>query len=464
MEPITVHGTKYYPGKNAIGEKRLFIEGDHSGFDGEQVNGRFQCKLNAINANALRGRIPWLKPEPLGLKTSFGFGDRLGFATPGHIAAVTGTGIAPIFAQQSVRENERTGRTPRIVLDDAMWAVFEANWQDPWGADADHVKEIADLAPFLSAGYTFYTIDPNLHVDNDAHTDSLETLKQKVNALPWEPLETSLEKLRASYLENPITLGNLTLEFSEEELFRALGKYGRAIAHVKTLADHLVENLDSFDLEVSVDETDTPTTVKEHYFIAAELRRLEVPFISLAPRFIGRFEKGVDYIGDLAAFESELENHAGVMHAIGGYKLSIHTGSDKFSIYPVIAKSARNLVHVKTAGTSYLEALKVIAVTDIPLFREIYDLAYRCYETDRATYHVSGKLENVPLPAALKESELLGLFEQFDARQVLHVTFGSALKEYGGEIKAAIKENAGRYEEFLEEHFRRHLAAFVISK
>lgn len=462
MEPITIQDTKYSLERNSIGAKCLFIEGDHTDFDGEQVDGRFQCKLNDTNANSLRERIPWLRPQPLGLATSFGFGDRLGSATPGHIAAVKNTGIAPIFAQQSVRENERTGRNPRGVLDDAMWAIFEAKWKDPWGADADHVKEISDLAPFFSAGYTFYTIDPNLHVDNDAHTDPFETLSHKVNTLPWELLAFNLADFRKKYLENPFTLGDLNLGFSEEDLFRALGKYGRAIAHIKTLSDYLVENLASFDLEVSVDETDTPTSVKEHYFIASELRRLHVPFVSLAPRFIGSFEKGVDYIGDLGTFERELENHAKVMHAIGGYKISIHTGSDKFSIYPIIAQYTNNLVHVKTAGTSYLEALKVIALTNIPLFREIYEYAYQHYETDRLTYHVSGKLENVPLPAAMLASELLGLFDQFDARQVLHVTFGSVLDKFNDSFQEAIKKNANLYTQLLEEHFRHHLEPFIV--
>ena len=341
-----------------------------------------------------------MKPQPLGLGVSFGFGDRLGLATPGHLAAVKGTGVAPIFAQQSVRENERTGRTPQIVLDDAMWALFELDWRPPWGADADHAKSIADLPPFIAAGYTFYTIDPNEHVDNAAHTDSVETLKTKVSTLPWDQLAISWDELYQLYVENPIQLDGITLEFQEETLLRAAGKYGRAIAHIKSVSDYLVENVSQFDLETSVDETDTPTSVEEHYYIASELRRLGVPFVSLAPRFIGSFEKGVDYIGDVAEFDQELEKHAAVMHAIGGYKLSIHTGSDKFSIYPSIAEQARNLVHVKTAGTSYLEALRVLATVDQPFFREILDFSRSRYETDRATYHVSGVLENVPSAAS----------------------------------------------------------------
>src|SRR5215210_7014104 len=120
---------------------------------------------------------------PLSLTPSFGFGDRLGLATPGHIAAVSSTKFAPIFAQQSVRENARTGRTPQQVMDDAKRALESAKWDSPWGADADHLKTVEDIPPFVEAGYTFFTVDPGEYVDNLADTDSIDALKQKVAAL-----------------------------------------------------------------------------------------------------------------------------------------------------------------------------------------------------------------------------------------------------------------------------------------
>src|SRR5512147_2702582 len=125
---------------------------------------------------------------PLSLSPSFGFGDRLGLATPGHIAAVHGTKFAPIFAQQSVRENARTGRTPQQVMDDAKRAVEAAKWDSPWGADADHLKSVDDLPSFIGAGYTFFTVDPGEHVDNAADSNSIDTLEQKVRGLDWDEL------------------------------------------------------------------------------------------------------------------------------------------------------------------------------------------------------------------------------------------------------------------------------------
>ena len=111
-------------------------------------------------------------------------------------------------------------------------------------------------------------------------------------------------------------------------------------------------------MEVSVDETDTPTSQAEHVFIANELRRLGVRWVSLAPRYVGRFEKGVDYIGDLATFEEDFGGHAVIARAMGPYKLSLHTGSDKFSIYGIAAGLTNGLLHLKTAGTTYLEELR----------------------------------------------------------------------------------------------------------
>src|SRR5512146_2268421 len=126
--------------------------------------------------------------SPLGLSPSFGFGDRLGLATPGHIAAVRGTKFAPIFAQQSVRENARTGRTPQQVMDDAKRAVDSAKWDSLWAADADHLKNIDDLLSFVAAGYTFFTVDPGECVDNAADSDSVDVLKHKMAGFDWDEL------------------------------------------------------------------------------------------------------------------------------------------------------------------------------------------------------------------------------------------------------------------------------------
>ena len=380
----------------------------------------------------------------LGLSPSFGFGDRLGLATPGHIAAVRGTKFAPVFAQQSVRENARTGRSPQQVIDDAKRAVEIANWDVPWGADADHLKMVEDIPAFVEAGYTFYTVDPGAYVDNGADSDPINVLKQKVAGFNWD-------ELSALYLNQDGE--QIWGRFETKSLMRAIVKYGRAIHHAAMMFNRLCQMKDGFDFEVSVDETDSPTTPLEHFFIANELNRLGVQFTSLAPRFIGRFEKGVDYIGDLNALDVELTKHAAVTSYFGTYKLSLHSGSDKFSVYPLLVKHWGERIHVKTAGTSYLEALRVFAQYEPDLFLKIYSLGRECYETDKRTYHVSANLEMLP-----EEDDLPALLNDFHAREVLHVTFGSALAQFGAEIKSSLINHTDVYRSALERHFRKHLS------
>ena len=380
---------------------------------------------------------------PLGLSPSFGFGDRLGLTTPGHITAVRGTRFAPIFAQQSVRENLRTGRSPQQVIDDARRAVEAAGWDLPWGADADHIKSVEDLPAFISAGYTFFTVDPGAYVDNAADHDSVPILEEKIAGFDWVELEET-------YLSAAEDLGFGV--FDKEKLLRAVVKYGKAIRHAVLIYNRLCESVDKFDFEMSIDETDAPTTSLEHFFIANELTRKGVKFTSLAPRFIGRFEKGVDYIGNLQALDAELARHAAVSAHFDSYKISLHSGSDKFCVYPLMVKHWGERLHVKTAGTSYLEALRTFAVYEPDLFEKIWVLALEKYEMDRKSYHVSAELDRVA-----QITEWSALLDDFHAREILHVTFGSALTLYGKDIQETLKKHAAAYEKYLYCHFKKHL-------
>jgi tagaturonate epimerase len=188
-------------------------------------------------------------------------------------------------------------------------------------------------------------------------------------------------------------------------------------------------------------------------FDAQSLIRAGVKFTSLAPRFIGDFEKGVDYIGDLRALDAELAKHAAVTAHFDTYKLSLHSGSDKFSVYPLMAKHWGERLHVKTAGTSYLEALRVFASHEPDLFLKIYSLGRERYETDRRTYHVSAKLDMLP-----NTDDLPSLLDDFHAREVLHVTYGSALDQFGEELKAALVKHDDAYFDGLKAHFDKHLS------
>jgi len=427
--------------------------------------------LDHTNALGLRKHLPFTAPRLIGVRASIGCGDRLGLATPAHVRAVRGTGLNPFFAQQSIREMTRTGRTPDDVMDTATFGVFEEGYRDGFGADADHLKTIEDADRTIAAGFTMFTIDPGDHVDNDAQTADAAALRTRFDALPWAELEATAQELSARYLDNPIRLPDDTVvALDAESLHRAAAKYGRALAHTAMMYRHLQDKLGdrAFELEMSVDETATPTSIAEHVFVAGELQRLGVHWVSLAPRFIGEFEKGVDYIGDLGEFALTFAQHVAVAQHFGPYKISIHSGSDKLSIYPIAARLAGDLVHLKTAGTSYLEALRAVARIDPALFREIMAFAIARYPTDRASYHVSADVAKVPAPESLRDDDLPGILDHFDTREALHVTFGSVLTaekdgqpRFKDRLMGALADHEEIHYETVRAHLARHLAPFV---
>lgn len=422
------------------------------------------CPVRPANAAALRRTLPFLAPRPLGLKKSAGCGDRLGLATPGHIRAIRHSGMAPILAQQSIRENARTKRTPQEVMDDAMWGVFQEGWREGFGADADHLKTFEDIDVCAAADYTFYTIDPGEHVDNAANTAAAIVLRHKVETLPWNELNSDWGCLLDQLGRRPVDLGEFRVNLHEDDLLRAAAKYGRVVAHTVKMYRRLAQVMGSrpFELEMSVDETETVTSLAEHVYIAHELKRLGVHWVSLAPRYVGTFEKGVDYIGDVAELERSLRQHLAVSKTFGPYKLSLHSGSDKFSVYPVAARVAGELVHLKTAGTSYLEALRAIGKLNPRLFREIAAFAAERYPTDRASYHVSAEVSRMPSVAALPDDQLTRLLDDFHAREILHVTFGSVLNHapFREPFFDVLRSDEEVYYEMIETHFSRHLTPF----
>jgi hypothetical protein len=423
------------------------------------------CPLTAHNAEALRQSLPWLKPQLTGLKTSAGMGDRLGIATPGHVRAIRHFqgNIIPIFAQQSIREMQRTGRTPQQVMDDVTWGMFEESWQEGVGADADHLKTTQDIDLCLASGFTFYTFDPSSYVNNLPERVTFSQLQEYLTGLSveFQPDATGL-------VGKKFDVEGYKLTIDEKSLLKAVAKYGKALAHIVNMYQHLVSvsGDQPYEVEVSMDETEQPTSPIEHVYIASELQRFGVKWVSFAPRFVGRFEKGVDYIGELKAFEETLSVHAAIARQFGPYKLSLHSGSDKFSIYSIFMEKTKGFAHLKTAGTSYLEALRTIASLDTMLFEEIYVFAREHFERDKLSYHISAQLKKAPEPAVI--SDWMPLLDQFDAREILHVTFGSVLtaRKSNGEtlffdrLMAILKSNREVYFANLEKHFIRHLQPF----
>jgi hypothetical protein len=413
--------------------------------------------------------------ETLGLEPSFGFGDRIGLATPGHVEAIrrAGGGIRPIFPQQSIREMARTGRSPRQVMDDALAGMAEAGWSGPTGADADHLKTVQDVDATAAAGFTFYTIDPSDHVDPHADDYDEPTLRARFREVAGEVGWVG------SYRGRSVGLATGTaVELTEEACLRAAVKYGRALNRAIQLARHIAEVNEragrEYEIELSVDETEQPTTLAEHFIIADQCLGRGMRLVSLAPRYVGDFEKGVDYKGDLGALERSLRDHAAIAEALGPYKLSLHSGSDKLSMYPALARASRGRFHVKTAGTSYLEALRVVARHDPSLFRRVVEFARGRYDRDKATYHVSATLASAPPASAVADARELerlyletwpdvprGLGFTNPGRQILHCTFGSVLTDadLGPTIRQVLEAHKDTYTEGLADHFSRHLEA-----
>jgi hypothetical protein len=408
-------------------------------------------------------------PTTLGLKKSFGYGDRLGLATAGHLKADLKSDFAPIFAQQSIREMDRTHRSPGEVMLAAQTALARFGYPNPWGADADHLKTEADVKKTAAAGFTFFTIDPSAFVANNADQMASSDLQTEAARLIPDGVFSD-PGWTNNYLGKKFEIANqLTLTFSQEQLWRAAVKYARAIHHCQRMAGWIRASCAGrdYEIEVSVDETDAPTSPEEHLFFGLELRRRGVNVVSLAPRFIGDFEKGIDFKGNIAAFEQSLQKHVAVARHCGPYKISIHSGSDKFSIYPVCGRVCGDLLHVKTAGTSYLEALRAVCRKDPQLFREIIEYSRSRFDQDRASYHISTTSAAVAALPRQNDSNTERVFlNEIPGRQLLHVTFGSVLTQghrlngqtFREAILSLLERNLNLYTELLDIHFTKHLS------
>jgi hypothetical protein len=466
---VSYEGATYWLERSADGAKRMVaVADDESTFDGfagnaETLDGKvhFIAETTADNALALRSALPWLTPSRFGLHTSAGLGDRLGLATPGHVRALNAVGapIKPVFAQQSIREMGRCHRTPRDVLDDATWGAFQAGWTKPVGGDADHLEELEDIDNTASAGFVFFTLDPKAEVDPEAEYANPGAIKAKVEALDWPGLESDLATFTKTYAVQRIDLEHQAVDLDEESVLRAMAKYGPSLAHAMAMYRRLMEKGIDCEVEFAIDETDYPTKPAEHVVVVSELKRLGMDFVSFAPRFVGRFEKGVEHIGDIVELQRDFEIHAELARALGPYKLSLHSGSDKFSTYPLFAEATQGVAHLKTAGTSWAEALRVIANHDADLMRQILTLALDSFEANRKSYHLS--CDPAKIPAHPTDEQVLGLMDVVDSRQVLHVGYGAILDEFGARLYQVWNDNEEEHYRIIADHFVKHLEPFA---
>ncbi len=426
-------------------------------FEGEQVDDYFKlCPLSHKNRLILNKHLDYTRPRAFGRKTAtFGTGDRLGLATPGHIEAFSGSVATPILAQQSKRELNLTGRTYADVLDDVTFAVFQKGYKGGFGADGDHLKEEVDVIDALDNGVTMITIDCSEKIGKGIERLSSFELKEAYSNISVG-VRKNLEK---KYLDRSFDINGLNIKFSEKELMENALIYLEAIQYIVYIYNkHIATCARPIDYEISIDETEETTSQYGHYFVATELMASKVNFTSLAPRFIGEFQKGIDYIGDIHQFEEHLKMHSTIADFFG-YKLSIHSGSDKFSVFDLIGRYTKGRLHVKTSGTNWLEAIGAIAECNPDLYREIHKYALLHFDEARQFYHVSADLNNIPDLDIISDDKLKYYLTEDHSRQLLHITYGFILENT--KLKTAIyetlRDNETLYSKRLELHIGRHI-------
>lgn len=440
------------------GAEDVLVSTDASlGLQGAPVEDWLECPLSHENAVALRRAFPFTAPQRvLTRDRTMGVGDRLGICTPGHIRAFRKhPGLTPVFAQQSIRELNLTNRSFDHVLDCASFAVYREGFRTGFGADGDHLKTAEEVDYALGCGYTMITLDCSEHIRGEVTDENCGAL--------YAPMP----ELEAIYLNQTFDIGEgHRVHFDETEFRKAALIYGEAVRFAAKIYHEKIASPDGdrADFEMSIDETATPTTPAQHFFVANELKRLGVNVATVAPRFCGEFQKGIDYKGDLDQFEAELKVHAAIARHFD-YKLSIHSGSDKFSVFPFIGRETRGRFHLKTAGTNWLQAMLLIARCAPELYREVHAYALTAFDEATKYYHVTTNLANIPDLAEVADGELPDLFRNEDARQLIHITYGLILnaKDASGALRfrdrlyAAWRAHEEELSACVAEHIERHM-------
>lgn len=399
-------------------------------------------------------------------KYSMGIGDRFGLEGLAQMrgfiqAKAQNVEITPVW-NKSNREHTLIGTEPRDVRKEADEAVKAAGWTGAYCVDADHIG-ISNVDKFIEAA-DFYTIDVADYIGKAASAGAIAAyvaeMKKYVGkvSLPGiaEPVEVTVELLEA-----------------------IAAKYLFAIEEASRVYKHIVSKKGEgkFVTEVSFDEASSPQTPAELLFILAGLAREKIPAMTVAPKFSGEFLKGIDYVGDIAQFTKEFEADLAVLEFAKtefrlpeGLKLSIHSGSDKFSLYPIMHRAIRARgtgIHLKTAGTTWLEeviGLASVGGDGLAFAKALYRDAYARYDEMAKPYLLVIQIDRAKLPtpdavdgytkeqfvAALRHDQSCPGFD-INLRQLVHISFKvaaekgeaylSLLKTHRSAVEACVTEN-----------------------
>ncbi|MCL1817502.1 MAG: tagaturonate epimerase family protein [Spirochaetaceae bacterium] len=407
-------------------------------------------------------------------KYTFGMGDRFARQGKAQLAAVIeakklGADITPVW-NKSNREHVTIHTHPDSQRAEADAAVQALGWKGSYYVDADHIG-LATVDNFLAAS-DFYTLDV---ADFSGKPAEEKNMKAFVEAN-----KKFIGSLAIPGIAQPLTITEATIQSAANKFLLAVEEAGKIYRHVEEK-----KGKGNFVTEVSIDETDTPQSPVEMLFILSAVAREGIPAQTIAPKFTGRFNKGVDYVGDLAQFEKEFdEDLCIVAFAVKEFglpqnlKLSIHSGSDKFSIYGPMARAIKKHnagLHLKTAGTTWLEEIIGLACAGgegLAIAKEVYRNAYGRFDELCAPYSavIDIKRDKLPSPDEVdgwdekRYAETLRHVQSNPAynpsfRQLVHVGYKVAA-ELGERYYKALEDNEkvvaqNVTENLLERHIKR---------
>ena len=387
-------------------------------------------------------------------KYSFGVGDRFGKQGKAQLAAMVDAGkagveITPVW-NKSHREHTIIGTKPAMVRAEADEATKALLWEKAYFVDADHIN-LGNVSGFIKYS-DFFTLDVADFIGQPAKKEDVDNF--------IDGCTKYIDGLSVPGIE-----GNLIV--TEDSVRTIANKYLWAVKEASRLYRHIIpkKGVANFIVEMSMDETDTPQSPVELFFILAAAAQEEIPVQTIAPKFSGRFNKGVDYVGDVSRFAREFEQDLAVIayavHEFGlpkNLKLSVHSGSDKFSIYGSINKALRKFdagLHVKTAGTTWLEELAGLAIAEgdgLRIARHIYAEAFNRMDELTPPYATVINIDKGKLPSpdvvaewsgkkfaeALRHDQSCGRYNP-DLRQLIHVGYKVAA-EMGAEFTDAVAD------------------------
>ena len=409
-------------------------------------------------------------------KYSFGVGDRFNHEGEAQLSALimatsAGVEVTPVW-NKSNREHQIVHSEPEGTRAEADGAVKKLGWEGPYCVDADHIN-LSNVDRFIEH-CDFFTLDVAMYIGNESSAEDVAAFKKSCEVFGGI--------VEIPGIDAPIAVDDALLDEVAGKFLAAIKEAGKIYRHIKSR-----KGVGTFVTEVSMDEVESPQTPVDMLFILKMIADENIPAQTIAPKFTGRFNKGVDYVGDVDQFAKEFEQDLMVIdYAVNNFglpadlKLSVHSGSDKFTIYPIMAniiKKHDKGLHVKTAGTTWLEEVIGLAISGdegLSVAKEIYEKALARKEELCGPYADVIDIDDTKLPTAKEVGSWSG--EKYgntlrhipghpdynpNFRQLIHVGYKVAaemgdrytdlLKKYKDVVGACVEENI--YERHLKRLF-----------